>query len=132
MAGKPPQGWPVGRHYKCLKQFVSREDWELHRCFSHDASVACGVGSCTAAFTPSDAEALAFHRRRHPTVEEPPRKKSKGSQPKEGDGTGQELGVDPASISMPQLTAAVHPLRDLEDGPELADSPLVRGLLAES
>ncbi|CAH1787984.1 unnamed protein product, partial [Owenia fusiformis] len=83
--------------------------WQLHRANAHDNTIACGVGDCPQMFTPAQVEELAFHRRRHLNLgtEEPSRKKKRAED--EGDGTGQELGVDPASISAPRLQAAVHP-----------------------
>ncbi|CAH1796702.1 unnamed protein product, partial [Owenia fusiformis] len=105
MPGKSPKGWPETRPYRCLEQFVSKEDWELHRSNTHVASVACGVGNCPELYTPVQVEELAFHRRRHLNLgtEEPSRKRKRTED--DGDGTGQELGVDPASISAPRLQA---------------------------
>ncbi|CAH1796704.1 unnamed protein product [Owenia fusiformis] len=158
MGGEPPKGWPAGRPYRCLKQYVSSEEWETHRECCHVKSVPCGVGECDARFTPAEVERLTLHRKRHSTSSgggqqaaagEPPQKRRRGRELGRGDGTGQELGVDPASISTPQLQAVVRPRKEEMESareeplvtsspkpstslcPSVDDAPAARGLVAE-
>ncbi|CAH1793834.1 unnamed protein product [Owenia fusiformis] len=133
MPAAPPKGWVPERVYRCLAQFVSKQDWELHRSNAHLATVACGVGDCSKMFIPTQVEELAFHRRRHLNLgagEEVSGEPSRKRKREEGDGTGQELGVDPASISTPKLQAFVHPQEEQQH--EEDNQPQTRGLRAES